>query len=339
MPSNEAPPTIYSSDRGSGTGAPSRWWRQERWRWAFGCFLLGFAYTALAMYFGFELRIAGHDVSMVAGGLLEMSFAVLGYLLGLTTEARRGERAAARDKEDRLQQVADLQARLAHREKLASLGQLAGAVAHEVRNPLGIIRTMVQNLREELPQEAQEAEQACFDILEEVDRLARVTSQLVDFARPLKIQPAEVTMTDLTSRVRLLADTWLGDRRLSLLVEGPDRVRLRADADLLCQALLGLVTNAAEASPADGRIDLSWSQLPDGGVDIRVSDQGDGVPEELRAQIFEPFFTTRAEGHGLGLAVARQIVAAHGGTISVEECEPHGACFRIQLPAQWADAA
>lgn len=329
---------MFRSDT-SPNSMPSRWWHQQRWRWAFGCFLLGVAYTALAMYFGFELRIAGHDVSMVAGGLLEMSFAVLGYLLGLTTEARQGERVAARDKEHRLQQVADLQARLAHREKLASLGQLAGAVAHEVRNPLAIIRSMVQNLKEELPAEAREAEQACFDILEEVDRLARVTSQLVDFARPLRIQPAEVTMADLAGRVRLLADTWLGSRQVRLVIDGPEHVQLRADADLLCQALLGLVSNAAEASPAEGCIELTWSQHPDGRVDIRVSDQGNGVPEELRAQIFEPFFTTRADGHGLGLAVARQIVTAHAGSISVENLEPHGACFRIQLPTEWADAA
>ena len=136
---------------------PPMWWRRDRWRYAAGCFLLGAAYTSLAMLYGFELRLGGHDVSLVAGGMLELSFAVLGYLLGVTREARRGERLAAKEVEEQLRNLADLRARLAQTEKLASLGQLSGALAHEVRNPLAIIRSMVQNLSEELPDDADAA--------------------------------------------------------------------------------------------------------------------------------------------------------------------------------------
>src|SRR5262249_28331139 len=107
---------------------------------------------------------------------------------------------------------------------------------------------------------------------------------------------------------------------------------VRADPDLICQVLLGLLANAVEATPGGGEVALA-AQAADGTVELAVADSGPGVPPELRGRIFEPFFTTRARGTGLGLAVARQIVEAHGGRIEVGDHAGGGACFTVRLPA------
>src|SRR5438128_822173 len=107
---------------------------------------------------------------------------------------------------------------------------------------------------------------------------------------------------------------------------------VHADADLICQVVLGLLANAVEAVPAGAEVTLE-AQASAGGVEIAVADSGPGVPAELRARVFEPFFTTRPRGTGLGLAVARQIVEAHGGRIEVGERTGGGARFTLRLPA------
>jgi len=107
---------------------------------------------------------------------------------------------------------------------------------------------------------------------------------------------------------------------------------VRADGDLLCQVLLGLLTNAAAAVPAGGEIALG-ARVRDGAIELAVADSGPGVPPDIRDRIFEPFFTTRADGTGLGLAVARQIVEAHGGRIVVADGPGGGACFTVVLAA------
>ncbi|MEO1084965.1 MAG: ATP-binding protein, partial [Acidobacteriota bacterium] len=263
---------------------------------------------------------------------------LIGYLIGLVVEGRGRERRDAELARARLEELADLRGRVAQAEKLASLGQLSSVVAHEVRNPLAILRAMTQNLAEELGSGAGAiAGAGCVDMLEEIDRLSSVTSRLVDFARPVVLDRRTVEVEALVRRAVTLARS-TAPVGLRFEMEGPPSAAVRVDADLIAQVLLGLVDNAVAASPVGGRIRLMWRarSTPSGeAVELRVEDEGPGVSAEVVDQIFEPFFTTRPDGHGLGLAVARHLVEAHGGTLDVVAGggeEIVGGVFAVVLP-------
>lgn len=315
-----------------------------RWLYAAGGFLLGVAYSLTALLLGVESTFRGVDVTLWVGGVVEASFAVFGYLLGLNAEARRRERHDAEVIETQLRDLASLRARLDRSERLASLGELAGAVVHEVRNPLAIIRSMAQNLEESLEDAEREAAtdpvEISRQIRDEVDRLARVTSSLSAFSRRPTLRPQPVDAERLASRVRLLASELLETRDIELVLVPPSQStpQVLADEDLVTQVLLGLVENAAAETPSAGIVRLGWRDAG-GALELTVTDQGPGVPEELRERIFDPFFTTRAQGHGLGLAVARQIVRAHCGEIDVVNAagDGRGAEFRVRLPLDAAE--
>lgn len=305
-------------------------WRRPRWGYAAAAFLLGVVYTLVAQLAGFAFRLGERDFTLAAGALVEVSFAGFGYLLGLVTEARQREQALAREAERRLRDLARTRVRLAQAEKLAALGELASALSHELRNPLAILRSMAQNL-EEGPG-ATPARSTCREMIEEIDRLARVTARLVDFARPLEPARRRVSPEELVERTYQLAEELLRERPIELTIApGPPQLELDVDPDLLCQVLLGLLENAAAVAPAGSEVVLGWAVVGDD-LELRVEDRGPGVPAELRRKIFEPFFTTRAGGHGLGLAVARQIVEAHGGRLEVGDRPGGGAVFRLRLP-------
>lgn len=308
------------------------WWRRPCWRYASVSFLVGVVYTGLAMLAGAELRLGESDVTLLGGAVVEVSFAIFGYLLGLAVEARQQDRT-------RLEELAMLRSRLAQHEKLASLGQMAGVIAHEVRNPLAILRAHIQNLEEDLGDDA-ERRATCTLLLEEIDRLAHVTGSILGLARPLEPERRAVTAEQVVERVAELAAPTLEHRtlRLQLAPDGPPPIRLEADPDLLCQVLLGLLDNAARVSSPGQVITLSWG-VGEGGVELRVRDRGPGIPPAERERVFEPFVTTRKGGNGLGLAVARQIVEAHGGRLEADEALGGGAELRMVLPRQQGEVA
>ncbi len=306
-------------------------YRRERWIYAFAAFLVGVFDTTVASLLGVEFTLGGRDVSMLVGIYVELSFAAFGYLIGLLVEMRRAEKLTAQASADAAAELEAMRSRLAQTEKLASLGQLAGTLAHEVRNPLAIVRSSVQNLAEAIDRADDQNQQTCRFILEEIDRLSHVVTSLVGFARPLQLERSSVNAAQLVQRTGQLAAPLLREHRVELQVDSEDdSAVIEVDSDLLCQVLLGLLTNAAQASPHQGLVALG-AHRDDGAVELTVTDQGPGIPAELRDKIFDPFFTTRKDGSGLGLAVARQIVEAHGGTLTVAEYDRPGARFTIRL--------
>ena len=282
---------------------------------------------------GITFAVNDWDARLVVALYFGVSFAILGFLIGYLVESQRRERRTAALVQAQTEAIATWRARVAQSDKLAALGQLAATIAHEVRNPLAVMRSAAQTLGETLPASDGGARQASDFIITEIDRLANVVNSILAYARPLQLSPRAVAVDDLLARALLLARDDLAARQVH--VDRTDCSALppvHADADLISQLLLGLLGNAADAMVAGGRIRLGASAAH-GVVQLHVADSGPGVPPDLRERIFEPFFTTRSRGTGLGLAVARQIVEAHGGRIEVGEGDGGGARFTVTLPA------
>jgi signal transduction histidine kinase len=307
-------------------GRPWRWWGVV----AGLAFALPDTFTLSWLGVAFEMngREAGWLIVLWFGS----SFALLGFLVGYLVESRHRERQSAAIIRSQMEAIHETRARLAEAERLAALGQLATAIAHEVRNPLAVIRSATQGLAEATSPEDDEIRRACGFMTAEIDRLTSVVSSLLAFARPPRLELREVGVRELFDRVELLAKHELGSRRIRLENNaGAGAPSVTADADLLSQVLLGLIDNARDALSAGGRVILETA-VRDGEGEIAVADDGPGVAPELRERIFDPFFTTRARGIGLGLAVARQIVEAHGGRLEAGERPGGGARFTIRLP-------
>jgi two-component system sensor histidine kinase HydH len=307
--------------------------RRMRWWGAGAGVALAAVDTLTLAALGIDFQMNGRNVGLLVAVFFGSSFALLGYLLGAMIEARRRDRRAAAVIRAQVETISAARARLVQSEKLAALGQLATAIAHEVRNPLAIIRSAAQGLGESASPDDAEAHRACSFITAEIDRLSNVIGALLAFARPPQLAARAVPVRDLFDRALLLADEELRATGLRVRRQEPiDLPAVNADPDLVCQVLLGLLANAVAAVPPGGEVGLE-ARRADGAVELAVADSGPGVAPELRERIFEPFFTTRPRGTGLGLAVARQIVEAHGGKIDVRERAGGGARFVIRLPA------
>ncbi len=305
----------------------------ERWWGAAAGIAVALVDTVTLGKLGITFAMNGRDVTWLVAVFFGSSFALLGYLIGALVEGRRRDRVAAAVIRAQVETISAARARLVQSEKLAALGQLATAIAHEVRNPLAVIRSAAQGLGESAAPDDADAHRACAFITAEIDRLSNVITSLLAFARPPQLAPREVAVGALFDRALLLAADDLAEHDLRIRRhDAADVPPVRADPDLVCQVLLGLLANATAAAPRGGDIALEASAT-DGAVELAVADSGPGVAPELRERVFEPFFTTRTRGTGLGLAVARQIVEAHGGRIDVGDRPGGGARFVIRLPA------
>ena len=310
--------------------------RRLRWWGAAAGIAVAVADTWIISAFGVTFEMNGADVGWMVVGWFGTSFATLGFLVGLLVELRRRDRRTAAVIRSQMETIRQARSRLAQAEKLASLGQLATAIAHEVRNPLAVIRSAAQGLAEN--EAGEEARQACAFITAEIDRLTSVIGSLLDFARPPRLEPRRIPVAALFERIELLTREELLERGIRLRLPEPSSLpEVTADFDLLSQVILDLLANAREAVPAGGEIGLSAARRADA-VEIDVTDSGPGIAPELRERIFDPFFTTRARGVGLGLAVARQILGAHGGSIDAGEHPGGGARFRLRLPLAAGEA-
>ncbi|WP_042444388.1 sensor histidine kinase [Azospirillum sp. B510] len=217
------------------------------------------------------------------------------------------------------------------REKLAILGEAAAVIAHEIRNPLGIIKTSSQVLRmKSQPPEA--SDRLIGFVLDEVGRMEALVQELLDYARP---KAAMRQVVDLGAELRNVLEFIAAEmfrRRVLPKVELPDGpLPVQGDPSQLHQALLNILLNAMEAMPDGGA--LSVTALREGDeVAVSIADTGVGIPEDLRDRVFEPFVTTKRRGTGLGLARVQDIMERHGGSVHFVSAPAVGSTFILRLP-------
>lgn len=311
---------------------PTRRW--DLWGLAAGV-AMGLFDLALFEAIGVEMRLGGREVTVAVMVLFVVTYAVLGFAIGRLAIARTRARADAETIAAQLRALAATQQAALQNEKLAAIGRLAAGVAHEVRNPLGVIRASAAMLQEGFA-DGSDGHRACQFIREEIDRLNSLITALLTFARPTELHVQPVALEGVIDRALTLAVEVVAQRRIAVRREGGGALPpVPADPDLLAQVVLGLVTNAAEAVEPGGTIAVRVAREP-AAVCVEVADTGPGVPPAHAEQVFEPFFTTKPTGTGLGLAMAARIVRAHGGTIDVISGRGAGtggagACFRVRL--------
>jgi signal transduction histidine kinase len=234
-----------------------------------------------------------------------------------------------------MEDVSDVKAlteQLIRADRLAAMGELTAGVAHEVRNPLGVIRATVQ-LLEDAECDPARISEAAEIIKQEIDRLDKVIKALLDFGRPSTPTLVEVDIDSVLDDVVLFTKRFA--TQSDVVIERSSASSLPpvlADPDQLKQVFLNLVTNAVQAMEvAGGRIWITERSEGDF-VEVEVADNGPGIPPEELGKVFDPFYSKRAGGTGLGLTIVHRIVDEHGGHIEVES-SAEGTTFKVSLPA------
>jgi signal transduction histidine kinase len=240
--------------------------------------------------------------------------------------------------------IARFQREAALRERLSALGRLSTVIAHEVRNPLMIIKATVRTLRRP-DLGARDLQEAAGDIDQEVTRLNRIVGDVLDFARPVTLACAPTDLNALCREAAAAAMTGEGAPAWKLSLD-PGLGPVVTDGERLRTVLLNILSNAREAvqmasggpAAAEGgnggppAVELRTQSLGEGRAAIEVQDRGVGIDPTDLPHVFEPYFTTKRTGTGLGLAIAKNIVDALGGTLTAASASPAGARLRIELP-------
>jgi signal transduction histidine kinase len=232
------------------------------------------------------------------------------------------------------QRVNQAQTKLAEKEKLAALGELAASLAHEINNPLGIVKNYVTLLKQE-GQPTQSALEYTEIITEELNRVARIIHQLLTLYQPQhkeEFKPTEVAAV-LNQSLDLL-ESDLQERKISLERKiAPEPLIIQARQEELRQVFLNLLMNSRDFTPGGGKIAVRLGQK-NGVVQIEFNDSGVGLPEKDLGKLFTPFYTTKEKGKGtgLGLSICKRIIQDHQGVIEARNLERGGACFTVHLP-------
>jgi two-component system, NtrC family, sensor histidine kinase HydH len=225
--------------------------------------------------------------------------------------------------------------RLLEEEKLAAVGRLSNAIAHEIRNPVAMISSSLSMATSNGLSEPERQEM--FEIAaKEAARLEKLTGEFLAYARPQPINKAVSSASDTLLYVASACKAFASEKEVSLEVEVAPDLNVSMDATKVQQALLNLVKNAIEASPPHHSVTLHGLVSKDRTIWFEARNAGLAISPDVLKQIFEPFFTTKQGGAGLGLAIARNIARAHGGDLFLRVNEPGRVCFTLELPAALA---
>lgn len=253
-----------------------------------------------------------HLLPVMSGELGQVAQAVNRMAVGLAEKERL---------EDQLRQS----------EHLIALGRLATGVAHELRNPIGIIKTIVELMKQEYSQ-VSGIEEFTRAIDEQVERQNMEIQELLNFGRPTRVSIKECSVNDLIKGVLSFSSAMLRKQRVSVQLRLDDKLsNILADTEKLKQVFVNIILNASEAMPTGGKLEIITREA-NCMVIISFSDTGEGIPTEAKSRIFDPFYTTKKTGTGLGLSISYQNIQLHGGTIDVDSNLDRGSTFTINLP-------
>jgi len=276
---------------------------------------------------------------------------VIGYTLSLVKDDTADTVGAVMFFKD-LTRVEQLEERERLRDRLASLGEMAAGIAHELKNPLAGIEVMAGLLRRQV-QEKADAQSILADIISEAKLANAIVVEMLEFVRPVRLQIEPMAIADVLHQAITLAETKTARGGVSITVVVPDGLpTIEADHNRLCQVFTNLIANAFEALDGTGAVTITAAlgsmeadpafagtpQEPTPILMVDVADNGPGVPPELNDRIFDPFFTTKTKGTGLGLGIVRKIVDAHDGRIDLSSSSERGTRFRVTLPVSSATA-
>jgi two-component system NtrC family sensor kinase len=224
-------------------------------------------------------------------------------------------------------------------QKLASIGELSAGIAHEINNPLAIIRQEAEWLlhlfKKKSPPDAEQIKNCLTEVVHQVDRAREITHNLLNFARRQQPVVQAVDLNRLVEDMAMLVAKEAQYNRISIVKQlQPDLPHISSDAPLLRQVILNLLNNAIQAVGEDGTVTVTTRVTDANQVMVQVDDSGPGISRENLAQIFDPFFTTKPQGQGtgLGLSICHGIIERLGGKISATSNEGQGASFTVKLP-------
>lgn len=220
--------------------------------------------------------------------------------------------------------------RLVQEERLAAVGRLSSAIAHEIRNPVAMIASSIATAEQTSGAEKNEMYKIAS---EEASRLVRLTSDFLSYARPRQPQPTLTCLRDTLEYVADACRAYLSQNGLLIQTNAPQSLEMHADPGQIQQALMNLILNAADSSsPGSTILVNAYSQNHE--ICIDVENAGQPIPDADLSRIFEPFFTTKPQGTGLGLAIARNIARVHGGDLVLSANGPQRICFSVILPVK-----
>lgn len=287
--------------------------------------------TPLGQLIGAAVRegkaVSRRGVRLAGGGSGEMEVLVSVELLEDVSQ-RAGVLVTLRDAETRRQIASQLDVS----SRLAAISRLTSGVAHEIKNPLNAIALRLELLRARMPGEQPEVDGEISVIAREVMRLDRVVKTFLDFARPLEVKMRQVDLCALAGEVASLMAPQARSQNVTITFSpcaGP--ALMRGDPDLLKQAVLNIVMNGIEAMKNGGELSVEVRREEDQCVLI-ITDQGAGIPLDLRQKVFQLYFTTKNKGSGIGLAMTFRAVQLHNGTIDFTSETGKGTSFRLQFP-------
>ena len=236
-----------------------------------------------------------------------------------------------------LESVEAVESELEISRRMAAIGRLTSGVGHEVKNPINAIVVHLELLKTKLGDASAPAVRHLEVIDTEIHRLDRVVQMLVDFSRPVELDLREQDLRTVIGDVLTLATAELSTRNVTLISNMPSNpVVANIDADLLKQAVLNVILNGAQAMPEGGNLEVALEEDRKNSI-LRITDEGCGIPDEIREKIFDLYFTTKSEGSGIGLAMTYRIIQLHHGSIEVQSKSGLGTEFVLRIPLSATD--